>query len=578
MKIINKENHINIIQDEQIYRLNEFEKLLNKNAAKMYIDNELYLCRYEGFDELTGNLIVKFEHNKCYPPRRNEILHCFVSPFQNDNVINWGGLTYKQLRTKVETQFESKTVFFKYNNDYTIVGLSGVKPEDIEKYKKDVLIFLAPSDPPLEYLVNLVDYLKQTPPDSNRVLNLQDTSQSWNPTPLVVDDNIVSRLQADFATADTIIIQGPPGTGKTYLMAHLCASLLLSDYKILLTALTNRALMEVVEKKFLKSALGQGKIYKTALTAEESKNKKAKGLIPFKSLSKQQPPMLLASYYVMSQLAIKAVEGDHFDYIIIEEASQAYLSTIAIAKKLGKKLIVIGDINQLEPIFHKELVADDKAYHHLMICGLKSISFYLQNTKQYILTDSYRLTPNAIRTTNFFYDGKLKSKSDAELPLDFSDSSLLNKYFDKKGGSTLIKFEPANGRIPNSVCMTFIIESINQIKILNPKAQIAVLSFYKDSVRFLQKEIYNTCNNTDELLVETIDRIQGLTTDFCFVFIPTESIPFSLQMNRFNVATSRARLCTVLIADKDISEFYGLVNLQVSAFLNDIPTFEYQKN
>ena len=59
---INNSKHINLIQDELTYQTNEFEKLLRKQAAKMFVDGQLYLCRYQGFDEARGNLIVKFYH------------------------------------------------------------------------------------------------------------------------------------------------------------------------------------------------------------------------------------------------------------------------------------------------------------------------------------------------------------------------------------------------------------------------------------------------------------------------------------------------------------------------------------
>ena len=42
--IINNNKHINLIQDELIYQTNEFEKLLKKQAAKMVVDKQLYLC------------------------------------------------------------------------------------------------------------------------------------------------------------------------------------------------------------------------------------------------------------------------------------------------------------------------------------------------------------------------------------------------------------------------------------------------------------------------------------------------------------------------------------------------------
>jgi superfamily I DNA and/or RNA helicase len=276
----------------------------------------------------------------------------------------------------------------------------------------------------------------------------------------------------------------------------------------------------------------------------------------------------------MSQIATKAVVDEHFDYIIIEEASQAFLSTIALAKKLGKKCIIIGDIKQLEPIFHKEYAPEDTNNYHWMICGLKGISFYLPNAKQYILTESYRLTEISIKGTNLFYGDVLKSKSDVKLPLDFSNFSILEKYLNNYGGSSMIRFKLPAGRLPSNDCSIFIVKLIDEIKRFNTKAEIAVLAFHKDSIRLLQTKIFAKCVNTENVLVETIDRIQGLTTDFCIFFVPTESVPFALQANRFNVATSRAKLCTLIISDETISSFYSLIDDNVKQYmlsLNDLP-------
>ncbi|MBK7603569.1 MAG: AAA family ATPase [Saprospiraceae bacterium] len=570
MTKVNHNKHIELIQSELIYQKNEFEKLLKKQAAKLFVENQLYLCRYQGFDEARGNLIVKFDHKICNPPRKNENLQCFVSEMQNDDVKNWGGISYQNIRSKFTAQFESKTVFFTFENGHTIVGLSGVKIEDVPKYQKDTLVFLAPTDPPLEYLFNLQNFLKETQPSTNEILDLEIGTLNWNPQPLTVDESIVTQIQTDLIEKEIIIIQGPPGTGKTFLMAQLCSAFLKTDYRILVTALTNRALIELAEKEHLKTALSEGKIYKSTLTADESKNKKIKGIKAFKSLSQQQPQMLLATYYIMSQIAAKAIQDTHFDYIIIEEASQAFLSTIALARKLGKKCIIIGDIKQLEPIFHKEYAPEDTNNYHWMICGLKAISFFLPTSKQYILTDSYRLPQNSVDVTNSFYSGQLKSKSSAELPLNLSNFPLLNESFQSSGGTSIRKFQLADGKIPSTECSQFIIDLVNQLKQFDIKSEIAVLAFYRDSVRFLQKEIYSKCADTENVLVETIDRIQGLTTDFTIFFIPTESIPFALQANRFNVATSRAKLCTLIITDKNINSFYPHIYNDVKTYLQKI--------
>tara|TARA_R110000850_G_scaffold218852_3_gene344464 strand:+ start:65367 stop:67643 length:2277 start_codon:yes stop_codon:yes gene_type:complete len=576
--MINQKLHIDLFQKELNYLQTKWDLTLQKKASSLMLEGKLYVAKYVGYDTARGNVIVKFNNNVCRPPRKNEVLAGFVPAIENQNFKKWGSLTYEHLYLEGRyLAFNTKSVFYKYEIEYTIVGFSGLLEEDIDKLKNDVLIYFGPPEEPIEYIYNLTTFLKETQPVKNKILSINIHSASWNPQPLLVDEDIVTKIQTSFFENDTIIIQGPPGTGKTYLMAQLCNALLKSDFRILVTALTNRALIELAEKEHLKSALEQGKIFKSALTAEESKNKKTKGLQSFKSLSKQQPPLLLTTFYIMSQIATKAVEGEHFDYIIIEEASQAFLSTIALARKLGKKCIVIGDIKQLEPIFHKEYAPEDTNNYHWMICGLKAISFYLPNAKQYILTASYRLTANAIKGTNLFYGNVLTSKSEIKLPLDFSNYPLLGKYLNNYGGTSLVRFNLPEGRLPSVGCSAFIIRLIEQIEQFNSKAEIAVLAFHKDSVRFLQKEIFAKCANPENVFIETIDRIQGLTTDFCIFFVPIESIPFALQANRFNVATSRAKLCTLIITDENIASFYPHIDDRVKKYLSSINRISYNK-
>lgn len=68
---------------------------------------------------------------------------------------------------------------------------------------------------------------------------------------------------------DTMILQGPPGTGKTFMIAELCAKLCAEGHSVLITALTNRALMEIAEKPSVESLLNEHKIYKTNITIDE---------------------------------------------------------------------------------------------------------------------------------------------------------------------------------------------------------------------------------------------------------------------------------------------------------------------
>lgn len=546
--------HIELLQSELDFQTLEFEKLLSKQAANMFVDKQLYLCRYQGYDEIRGNIILRFDSSICQPPRKNENLQCFVPKFQDQNVKQWGGITYKNLRSECLSQFEAKTVFFNYEKDHTIVGLSGIKEEDVIKFERNALVFLGPTDPPLKYLMNLVEFIRTTKQETNPYLNISLEDQCWNPISLNNNDPVLE-IQTALLEHDTVIIQGPPGTGKTYLMSQICNTLINADYRVLVTALTNRALIELAEKEHLKVALQNGKVYKTSLTADEQKNKKIKGIKALKNLKEQQPQMLLSTYYVMSQIATKAIEDEHFDYVIVEEASQAFLSTIAMARKLGKKCIIIGDICQLEPIIQKEYSIEDSNNFHWMICGLKSLSYYYKNSKNYILTDSYRLTPNSVHATNVFYDEKLVSKSESVLPILFKPNSLASKLLNPKGGTSIKNIVMDKSVSPSRECIEIITELIKDITELNPKAEIAILAFNRETVRTLQSQVLPNFSNHESILIETIDRIQGMTVDYCIFVIPQQSIPFSIHANRFNVATSRARLCTLIIADNNISKF-----------------------
>ena len=61
----------------------------------------------------------------------------------------------------------------------------------------------------------------------------------------------------------------------------------------------------------------------------------------------------------------------------------------------------------------------------------------------------------------------------------------------------------------------------------------------------------------DLILINTVDSVQGLTIDFCFYFAFSDGNPaFSFKLNRFNVATSRARFCTLILLD----EIYKVVH------------------
>jgi hypothetical protein len=70
--------------------------------------------------------------------------------------------------------------------------------------------------------------------------------------------------------------------------------------------------------------------------------------------------------------------------------------------------------------------------------------------------------------------------------------------------------------------------------------------------------------------VETVARIQGLTTDITIFFVPNASYLRTLEPHLFNVATSRAREYTIIIADKNVLEYSKILNPTVRQYLERV--------
>jgi rRNA-processing protein FCF1 len=86
----------------------------------------------------------------------------------------------------------------------------------------------------------------------------------------------------------------------------------------------------------------------------------------------------------------------------------------------------------------------------------------------------------------------------------------------------------------------------------------------------LQKVIYGSIDNPINLLIETVARIQGLTTDVAIFVIPNAGYNYSLERRLFNVATSRAKRHTIIIVDKNIISSYPDLNEDVKIYLQKL--------
>ncbi|MET3115336.1 DNA replication ATP-dependent helicase Dna2 [Pedobacter sp. CG_S7] len=554
-----RQQHWQFLGEELKAQTETFNQKLNTSALFLLHEREeLFVAQFLKFRD--GEMILKFS-NRRGVPRQREYLNCFTVPKDLRNYRNWGRKTYGDL---IRSQTNCTEIICIWHapsteNDFSICAFRGMEIEFANNIQNadGIILILGPNKPPIEYLKNLQNIVNNESDEAVKNILDQDFHYSnWKPVLLDNKKNTKDYLLAQLLLQNTLIVQGPPGTGKTHLIAEICAKLCTEGMSVLVTALTNRALIEIAEKPALNSMLLENLVLKTKLSLDELIA--IENLQPAKEISPQPGKLILSTFYIVSGQASQYVNNPPFDYVIVDEASQALLAMFAAARMLGKKNIWIGDTKQLPPVVavnEDQLVKKNYGY---LVNGLAAL-IDLSKLPIFQLTETFRLTDRAAYYTGLFYSNNLTSKSLTLLkqPLEVGVNGA-GRYFHQAGGPTLIKtdLEIDDLKPTNAVLIT--LDLINYLISIDHKLNIAVLTHFVQTTKILHKHIYQSFGNRKNILVDTVARVQGLTTDICIFIVPNASYYRSIEKRLFNVATSRSRKNTIIIADKEVLDGYHM--------------------
>ena len=539
------ENFLSLELETQV---KEYEQVICVKANVLKERGEIFVGRYI---KMQPNGIAIFKvRNSDNMPRKNSFWTASFLIGEMGSFKNWGDNTWANLRKNYQRTYSDALCAWiqkSEEQDFCIIGIKNLTTDfaDLLEKEKPIIAF-GPQEPPLKYLLNLIDIVRDsTNQDLQKILDYNEHSPQWNPRRIEAKEDLTTILLNDLENTNNLVVQGPPGTGKTYRMAQLAAKLLKENKSVLVTALTNQALIELAKKDNIKQFLANGAVYKTSLTVDESKEIPSLRPVKENLCYASNGHLTLATFYLSSGWAVE-LQDKPFDYVIVDEASQAVLPMLAASTKLGKKVIWIGDQNQLSPIVMTNEDIINKYQWSPMVKGFETICHQFA-FNSYMLCDSFRLTQRGADSTGFFYDNQLRSVAEKQtIP---SKLSLLNP----KGGPVFVGLDLQVGDKAPLNALKSIFDYICKIISEAPKAEIAILSKFRETVRQLQK--YFVLNWTltkdlpDNLRIETVDRVQGLTVDYCIFFIPNASIRYSLDNKLFNVATSRAKYNTIIVSD-----------------------------
>lgn len=563
-------NYKSFFADQVKEAINEQQKINRSQMRSLFKTGELSLAYVDSIQHETGMIILKCPHRMA-PRLKVQKGVCIIKKGAKqalgEHINEW---TCRWEEFVDNKDFHSPgsdmtPMYYVHTSDqnYDYVACSGFsfKLYDILSKAladgKSLSLIVHNPFPPVEYFRNLANYMDAY--SSNEELNLEPTIdyEKWTPEELAFDEEnptgISDTIIGTLANEHCCIVQGPPGTGKSYTIASVISSYLDAGKTVCVTTMANKGLIELIKQKPLQKYVKDGRVSKTNLSIDE--RKQVSGL-KAASADLQVPggEMLCATNYQLSSVYSEkkmALYGlPQYDLVVIEEASQAFLTAIVAFKQLGVDCMVVGDPMQLPPIVNLNNPQYNSWNVSTQVDGLKTMALG-SKIKSYRIVTTFRLTSRSAALTKCFYGNRFVSvKKDY---LDFADAN--SPLFPSEGGVLYhCTYDVRNGVYSNKAD-NIIRNVLETMEKHYPTRSLAVITPFRDSVKELQKR-FCTSDIELDITIETIDRIQGMTVDYAILYVPGRNPGFALEDRRFNVATSRSLSTTLIISDIPLNEFH----------------------
>lgn len=253
--------------------------------------------------------------------------------------------------------------------------------------------------------------------------------------------------------------------------------------------------------------------------------------------------------------------GKFFDYVIIDESSQANLVTGFLALATAQNAVVVGDTKQLpcvldkneaskaRPLFRSSRLPQRYNFveNSLLDCLNACVDQTGLQAPRTLLREHYRCHPEIIGFCNQqFYNGELIIMSDSkgqEAADVLSCNISKNLNYDRKADFNRIQAEAFEQEILPSLKERF---ETNQIGVASPyRNQVAGMRHGKDE-------------RPDGIAIDTVHKFQGREKS-AVVFVTRSNAPnrFINNPNLVNVAVSRAKDFFCLVAAPNVVEATG---------------------
>lgn len=357
-------------------------------------------------------------------------------------------------------------------------------------------------------------------------------------------------------------IQGPPGSGKTYTGARMICELVKQGKKIGVTALSHKVIRKLLDD--VVEAARERDIVNVLCLHRQPDGEESDGVAVAKKVNEEAWNALISgnanvvggvSWLWAPEAAFECV-----DVLFIDEAGQMSLADVIAVSQAAKKLVLLGDPQQLERPTkgnHPE-GAEKSALEHLLN-GRKIIA----EDMGFLLPESWRLHPEICKfTSSVFYEGKLSSHAQAR-------PRVLEGHAWLKGAG--LWFVPIDHQ-GNQNSSTEEVDTITEIVdgLLKPKVKWyrsegnkRILVREKDIliVAPYNAQVADLSERLPGMKIGTVDKFQGQEAPVVIYSLTTSAaedaprgMEFLYSLNRLNVATSRAQTAVIVVGSPRLFE------------------------
>lgn len=357
---------------------------------------------------------------------------------------------------------------------------------------------------------------------------------------------------------DILPIQGPPGTGKTTTAARVIVELVRAGRKVGITA-NSHAVIENLIAKVAATARDQRVSLHAARKADGDTNSKVE-LISDAKLAAARMPSLDVLGATAWQWARDDMRGA-VDVLVIDEASQVSLVDALAMAGAARNLIIVGDPQQLEqPIqgTHPDGIAVSVLQH--MIGDDRAV---VADDRGLFLDQTHRLPPALARfTSEQFYEHRLISAPAlGTRRLEAGPLHTAAAYWHPvaHGGNKNHSREEA---VAVAQLIAACLAGGQWANVAGKRASLTaddvlVTAPYNAHVAEVRSAL--EARGLAAVRVGTVDKFQGQEAVLAIYTMATSrpedaprGLDFLYSRHRFNVATSRARCATVVVASPDL--------------------------